>query len=384
MTIALVFFTALFVIPHVSALSGNHGHHTTLSSILMSKSIISRGQGLLTGLGDSSALLQAGLIQKSFRQVIAQYPENPSIQAYISKSVDSVISIISNATADTKFPLDRLSNGNGLNHAWQETGEEKYKTALEALRESVDLQPRNNESGLWYYVYPHWSYLDGMYSFSPFLTFYTALNDLGNASEWQDIELQFDLLWQHCYRNETGLLTHGYDASKTAVWADLVTGASPHVWGRSLGWYSMALVDTLELLRNIEKPEAKHLEYYVKKRFQDLATAIVQARDEATGAWWQVLDQPRRRENYIESSGSSMFIYSLLKGVRLGYLPQHHKSQGHGTPGSKATYTETALRAYNYVKDTFLVDNGNGTVGWNGTVGVCSLNSTASYEVSPR
>jgi rhamnogalacturonyl hydrolase YesR len=381
MNITQFFLTALFVIPHVSALSGNPGHYTTLSSILMSKSIISRGQGLLTGQGDSSALLQAGLVQKSFRQVIVQYPENPSIQAYISKSVDSVVSTISNATADTKFPLDRLSSGNGLIHAWQETGEEKYKTALEALRESVDLQPRNNESGLWYYVYPNWSYLDGMYSFSPFLTLYTTLYGSGNANGWQDVERQFDLLWQHCYRNETGLLAHGYDASKTAVWADLITGASPHVWGRSLGWYAMALVDTLELLRNLEEPQAKHLEHYVKKRFEDLATAIVGARDEATGAWWQVLDQPSRRENYIESSGSSMLIYSLLKGVRLGYLPRHHKSQGHGSPGNKATYTETALRAYDYVKGTFVVDNGNGTVGWNGTVGVCSLNSTASYEV---
>ena len=41
------------------------------------------------------------------------------------------------------------------------------------------------------------------------------------------MELQFDLLWQRCRQNDTGLLVHGYDYSKTAVWADPVTGASP-------------------------------------------------------------------------------------------------------------------------------------------------------------
>ena len=33
---------------------------------------------------------------------------------------------------------------------------------FEALRKSIDLQPRNAAGGLWYFVYPYWSYLDGM------------------------------------------------------------------------------------------------------------------------------------------------------------------------------------------------------------------------------
>lgn len=64
-----------------------------------------------------------------------------------------------------------------------------------------------------------------------------------------------------------------------------------------------------------------------------------------------------------------MFVYGLYKGARLGYLPQQQK------------YIDAADKAYEYLANTFVVNNHNGTLSWNGTVSVCSLNSTANYEV---
>lgn len=135
-------------------------------SLWMANSIMSRGQGVLSGQGDSSALLQAGFTQKAFRRLVEQYPNDSStvsIEEYIKKSVDSVVTTVSNATADTRYPLDRLSTGNNLIALYQETGNETYRQAFEALRESITLQPKNAEGGLFYYVYPYWSYLDGSY-----------------------------------------------------------------------------------------------------------------------------------------------------------------------------------------------------------------------------
>jgi rhamnogalacturonyl hydrolase YesR len=83
------------------------------------------------------------------------------------------------------------------------------------------------------------------------------------------------------------------------------------------------------------------------------------------------LDQPGREGNYIESSGSAMFAYSLLKGARLGYLKN-----------SSLVATDVGVRAQAYLTETFVVREANGTLGYNGTVAVCSLNSTATYEVS--
>ncbi|KAH7389991.1 Six-hairpin glycosidase-like protein [Pyrenochaeta sp. MPI-SDFR-AT-0127] len=350
----------------------------------MSNSIISRNQGILGGPNDRSAILQAGFVQKAFHEVLQHYPNHTStasFDSYITRSVNSVIPAVSNASlSTTAYSLDRLASGTGLIQLYQQTGNETYKDAFEALRTSIDLQPRTAEAGLWYWIYPNWLYLDGMHSFAPFLTAYTLDYDAGNASAVHDLILQLDLLHQHCYNKSSGLLVHGYDASKTAVWANNITGASPHVWGRSLGWYAMALIDTLEILP--DTPLFHGAKQYVLHRFQDLAAAIVKVADRDTGAWWQIVDYPHRKGNYIESSASSMFVYSLLKGARLGFLNNGPalNYHAHGKESQNNSYTDVAVRAYEYVAETFVVDNGNGTVGWNGTVAVCSLNSTASYE----
>ncbi|KAI3331975.1 glycoside hydrolase family 105 protein [Xylariaceae sp. AK1471] len=340
----------------------------------MAASIMSRSQGLMTGNGGSSEALQAGFVQKAFSALVARYPGSATadLQQYIRSSATSVVPFLSNATNDAlAYPLDRLSNGNALLALSSKSALPLSVVGL-ALRLSIDLNRRNPEGGLWYYVYPEWSYLDGMYSLAPFYTLYTLTttpsSSKSTAAALNDMLYQLDLLWQHTFHASTGLLTHGYDASRTAVWADPKTGASPHVWGRSLGWYTMTLVDTLEILEK-EKAPAKYGKPVLEK-FQKLMPAVIKAVDTKTGGWWQVLDQPGREGNYIESSGSAMFAYSLLKGVRLGYLPAK----------LAPTASKVATRAYSYLTNTFVMKEANGTLSYNGTVAVCSLNSTATYE----
>lgn len=213
-----------------------------------------------------------------------------------------------------------------------------------------------------------------MYSLAPFYTLYTTtLNANGSDADavqaLDDMNHQLRLLWAHTRNASTGLLVHGYDDSRTAAWADPVTGASRHVWGRSLGWFAMALVDTLELLPR----GACRVRDSLLQMYRDLAAAVVAAADPQTGGWWQVLDRPGAERNYIESSGTAMFTYALLKGARLGYLTDF---------GVAASAAGVGVRAQKYLSDTFVVRNANGTLGFNGTVAVCSLNSSASYEVS--
>lgn len=341
----------------------------------MASSIMSRGQGVFTGNGGSSEALQAGFTQKAFTALAAQYPGSSTadIQKYIQTSAESSVPFLSNATNDAlAYPMDRLSNGNALLALSSQRGGASLRSTEEALRESIDLNRRNPEGGLWYFVYPEWSYLDGMYSLAPFYALhsitYGGYSSKSTAAALEDLLYQLDLLWSHCYHAATGLLTHGYDASRTAVWANPKTGASPFVWGRSLGWYTMALVDLLEVL---EKAPAKYRKPVLDK-FQKLMPAVIKAVDKKTGSWWQVVDQPGREGNYIESSGTAMFTYSLLKGVRLGYLPERVAPSA----------SNVATRAYNYLTNTFVVKEANGTLSYNGTVAVCSLNSTATYDVS--
>jgi rhamnogalacturonyl hydrolase YesR len=354
-------------------------HEPPKYSITMAVSIISRHQGILASTSDRSNLLQAGFVQKVFRQVTEQYPNHtstPSLESYIRSSVDSVIRTISNATLDTTFPLDRLSSGNGLIYRYQETGNQSYMDAYEALYSSISLQPHNADGSLWYYVYPNYTYLDGMYSLAPFLTLYSTTTNLSTQASSaiiDDMILQLDTLWNHTHQNSSGLLVHGFDASHLASWSNPTTGASPHVWDRSLGWYCMALIDTLTLLPS----SAIEVHTWLLHRLRLLIKSVVDAVDQESGAWWQVMDQPGREGNYVESSGSAMFVYAVLRGVREGYLVDNRG----GGNGKGCEYEGVAKRAYGYLVDTFVVDNGNGTLGWNGTVGVCSLNSSATYEV---
>ena len=52
------------------------------------------------------------------------------------------------------------------------------------------------------------------------------------------------------------------------------------------------------------------------------ASGILRHQDPASGEWYQVTDQGRRAGNYLEASGSAMFVYALAKGVNRGYLPR--------------------------------------------------------------
>lgn len=351
-------------------------------STWMASSIMSRNQGIMTGKGGSSELLQAGITQKAFSALTAQYPgdtETPGFRKYLQDSAASVVPFTLNATYNAlSYPMDRLSNGNALLNLYSPADNKtaSFRAAADALRRSIDLNRRNPEGGLWYFTYPQWSYLDGMYSLAPFYTQYAiattpSLSDEKATSALDDMSYQLDLLWNRTRNDTTGLLVHGYDASKTASWADAVTGASPHVWGRSLGWYAMALVDTLELL-----PESSACEYRDRllEKWRSLAAALVQAVDGSTRGWWQVMDEPGREGNYIESSGTAMFAYSLLKGSRLGFL----------SAAAAPTASLVGAQAHEYLTDAFVDRNTNGTLGYNGTVAVCSLNSTATYEVSDR
>ena len=333
-------------------------------STWMLQSIISRQQGVVSS-GAASSTLESGILALSLQAWLDHYQHHDSatdISDYLDLVLTSVDPTFKNASQTASLPLDRLSVGQALTHLGRSlTAEETF--ALSTLNSSLAIQKRNEYGGLWYYVYPEWSYLDGAVSFLPFMA-------LDPSWSRVDMKHQIDLLYSHCYDNSTGLVLHGYDASKTAVWANPTTGASPYVWGRSLGWYLAGLVNTWEAL---EKPgkcsgaTSASLLATIKTQLQELTAALVTYADPATGAWWQLPTFPGREGNYLESSSTALFTFSLLKGLRLGVIDD-------------LGFTDVALKAYKYTKESFVVDVGNGTLGYNGTVSVCSLNSTATYE----
>jgi unsaturated rhamnogalacturonyl hydrolase len=56
---------------------------------------------------------------------------------------------------------------------------------------------------------------------------------------------------------------------------------------------------------------------------QRLIDALVPFQHES-GTWYQVTDQGDREGNYLEASGTGMFVYAIAKGVRLGILDEEY------------------------------------------------------------
>jgi rhamnogalacturonyl hydrolase YesR len=179
--------------------------------------------------------------------------------------------------------------------------------------------------------------------------------------------LQFSLVEEHCREKDTGLLRHGYDESKKAVWADPVTGASPLVWIRAQGWYLMALVDVLEWF-----PKEHRGYEMLRGWFVELARALEREQDGKTGGWWLVMGEKYRgaKGNYIESSGTAMNVYGLLKGVRKGFFEAEEGKR----------IAEAARRAYHGMVEKFVKEGKDGSLSWEGTVRVGSLDGNGDYK----
>ncbi len=129
---------------------------------------------------------------------------------------------------------------------------------------------------------------------------------------------QFMNIKKHMRDEKTGLYYHGYDESRQMYWADPVTGCSPNFWLRAMGWFMVAMVDVLERMDEQLYNEYRGIMAMLKQTIED----VHKFQDEETGMFWQVMDHPGVEGNYLETSGTALFAYAVLKGVRLGYLPK--------------------------------------------------------------
>jgi unsaturated rhamnogalacturonyl hydrolase len=194
-------------------------------------------------------------------------------------------------------------------------------------------------------------WLDGLYMAQPFYAEYAATFHEDTA--FNDIAKQFIMMERYSRDPKTGLLYHGYDESRQQKWANQATGRSPHVWARAMGWYGMALVDALEWF-----PENHPGKDSVVDIFNRFAAVVSKYQDKNSGLWWDIIDMPGKEKNYLEASASSMFVYALAKGSRLGFLPEKYRA--------------VAQKGFNGLTTRFM-KNENGQVNLHGTVSVSGL-----------
>lgn len=271
----------------------------------------------------------SGTVLRGFEEVWRHTGEQKYFD-YIKNSLDFVVSEDGSIKGyDAKENnIDEICEGRMLIMLYEETGEEKYKTAAQTVRKQFEHHPRTSEGGFWHKeIYPWQMWLDGLYMGSPFYTEYSKV--FKQEKDFDDVTNQFLLIKKHLYDPNTGLFFHAWDESKKMAWANKETGLSQCFWGRGLGWYAMALVDVLEDLPEDHKDKQKLVAI-----IDGLATALGKYQDKETGLWWQVLDQGDRYGNYHEGSASSMFVYAIAKAVRMGWIDKsHYKTAKKGFEG---------------------------------------------------
>lgn len=235
---------------------------------------------------------------------------------FVRKNLDRYIDTVGSIRtySRTDYNLDNVAPGRALLAVHEVTRLPQYRAAADTLRRQLKEQPRTNEGGFWHKkIYPSQMWLDGLFMAEPFYARYAAMT--GEDSAFNDIVNQFLLIAKHTHDSRTGLYYHGWDESREQRWAHPETGCSPIFWGRSIGWFAMALVDVLDILPT-DHPRRNELVTILK----GLAESLVKYQDATTGMWYQVIDQGEREGNWLESSASAMFAYSFARGANNGYL----------------------------------------------------------------
>lgn len=221
------------------------------------------------------------------------------------------------------YNVDNINEGRVLFDLYKETGKLKYKRAINVLYSQLQSQPRTETGNFWHKkIYPNQVWLDGLYMAQVFYTRYeTTFN---NSRNYGDIVKQFRNVWNNMYDRDKKLYYHGWDVSKQAFWADPETGLSKSFWLRSVGWYTVGLVDAISYF-DLSRPNLKaELITIFRKTIEGLEQYI----DPEKHMFWQVVDQMGREGNYVETSGSAMIAYAMMKGARLGFVDRRFAAVG--------------------------------------------------------
>lgn len=214
--------------------------------------------------------------------------------------------------------LDDLQPGIILLYLYNKTHDERYKAAADSFAEAIKRWPVNSACGFWHKNYmPDQMWLDALYMLCPFCAEYAKM--FGDESLLDIAIAQIKLTWEHTYDEKTGLPVHGWDASRRAEWADTETGKAPEFWGRSISWIGVAITDVLGFM-----PENHPKRSYLCELLKKYMSAVVRYQTK-NGLWFQVVNKGHEKGNWEETSCACLFVYAMLKGMRLGILPAEYE-----------------------------------------------------------
>ena len=295
--------------------------------------------GYCQGLEVKAFFQLADYMKKQGDERAAQRYENYALQ-YADLFVTEEGDILSYDYVNGRRNLDMINSGKVLFNAYHITGKEKYRKALDLLVSAIGKHPRNSLGGFWHKEnYPWQMWLDGLYMCSPFLAQYGK--EFNRPECIDDAVHQCLLVRDHLRDKKTGLYFHAWDEKRQQIWCDPATGLSHHFWGRSIGWWMMAVIDVLDYVP-ADHPKRKQLVAIVN----GLAEAMLKYHDD--GCWYQLVDIMDDGRNYREGTVTSMMLYCYTKALAKGYI-------------NKRKYSNVPSMIYNGIQKHLFSTDADGT-----------------------
>ncbi|AIQ73515.1 MULTISPECIES: glycoside hydrolase family 88/105 protein [Paenibacillus] len=232
---------------------------------------------------------------------------------YIQEYVDDLVDEYGNFYF-ARDELDAVQAGQLLFTLYERTGKLKYRIAAEKLRNLLLTLNKTSEGGYWHKdKYANQMWLDGLYMAGVFSLKYANVYDEPSLRE--TVLHQEMLMRKHMKDETTGLLYHAWDESRRMPWSNPETGCSPEFWSRSLGWYGLALSQFLDLLPSHDSARTE-----LSTTLRDFVDALIRYQDQKSGLWYQVVDKGHEPDNWLETSGSCLFVYTIAKAVKHGVV----------------------------------------------------------------
>ncbi|MBS1511228.1 MAG: glycoside hydrolase family 88 protein [Bacteroidetes bacterium] len=311
-------------------------------AVKFSNGIVYRYQPNINNLTGKGWEYSNSIILHGMEKVYNDVPDSAQYLNYIQAYVDAYVNssgVISPTITTSTATLDKAHPGLCCLFLYEKTGLLKYKTAATFLRNifvgASATYPKTAVGGIFWHKnngsYNDIILIDGMYMLHPFLVKYGSMFNDNDAIDTAVNQVLY--VYNQLYDPTKHLIKHAWNPTKTQSWADPVTGNSSEVWSRGMGWFTMALVDMLKYL-----PASHPRRGELLTALANLAIGIQTYQDPATGLWYQVVDRGTSlTNNYLETSGSSMFVYALKTAADSGWI--------------SSTYLSVAQQAWDYLKD---------------------------------
>jgi len=250
-------------------------------------------------------------------------------------------SVVIDTSKSSKWTYDQSLVLHGIERLWIQTANPEYFSFLQKSMELYKAQDYNRDNVLFGRI------LLTLYNVTGQVQYYKAASLLREQLKVQMLAKKGKLYMEQPFYAAYAKQFHETEAfdeiANQFIWMERHARDAKSVIA---GSYEMALVDVLENFPVIH-PKRDELVTILKK----LAETQKNEQDPATGLWYNILNLPKEKGNYLDASSSAMFVCATAKAVRLGLLP--------------SSYLAVSAKGYNGIIKKFIKKDDKGRANLN-------------------